>query len=86
VLLSPTEAALDHDFIASIYEAAVVPELWKGRGLLDQLARRSYAHDAVLMSVSPDRDFRWIGNDSAIPKMHVYIEEGWGAKNPVPAE
>lgn len=73
---------MDQDFIASIYEAAVIPELWKGRGLLDQLARRSHAHDGVLMGVSPEGDFRWIGNDSAVPKMKVYIAENWGSKNP----
>ncbi len=73
---------MDHELIASIYEAAVVPELWKGHGLLDQLARRSQSHDGVLMGVSPDGVARWIGNDSAIPKMEIYIKEGWGAKNP----
>ncbi len=73
---------MDHDFIDTIYEAAVVPELWKGPGLLDQLARRSQSRDGVLMGVSPDGDFRWIGNDSVIPKMQAYIAEGWGSKNP----
>jgi hypothetical protein len=59
------------DFIDTIYEAAIVPEMWKGTGLLDQLARRSHARDVVSMAMSPDGDFRWIANGSGIPKVEV---------------
>ncbi len=69
-------------FIDTIYEAAIAPELWKGTGLLDQLARRSHARDGVLMAMSPDGDFRWIANDSGIPKVEAYVRDNWGARNP----
>ncbi|WP_431320017.1 helix-turn-helix transcriptional regulator [Rhizobium sp. YTU87027] len=73
---------MDYEFIASIYEAAAIPDLWKGRGLLDQLALRSHCKDGVLMGMPPGGELRWIGNDSAVPKMEVYVSENWIARNP----
>jgi DNA-binding CsgD family transcriptional regulator len=73
---------MDDIFVDAIYEAAAVPELWKGQGILQQLAKRCTAGDGILLGMSPDGEFRWIANDAAIPKMEIYVRENWVAKNP----
>ncbi|TGT57304.1 hypothetical protein EN813_038360 [Mesorhizobium sp. M00.F.Ca.ET.170.01.1.1] len=68
--------------IERIYEAAAVPELWGGRGVLDMLASVGTCTDGVIIAVDKKKTLRWTANDSATPKLEVYFRENWVVKNP----
>jgi hypothetical protein len=72
----------DSEIIARIYEAAVVPEFWGGRGVLDILAEVSDCTDGVLLALDKKGLNGWIANECSTPKMDVYIGENWVAQNP----
>ncbi|AZO07754.1 LuxR family transcriptional regulator [Mesorhizobium sp. M3A.F.Ca.ET.080.04.2.1] len=71
-----------NEIVERIYEAAAVPELWGGRGVLDVLASVSACTDGVIFTVDKQGAVRWMANDSAAPKMEVYSRDNWVAKNP----
>lgn len=70
------------DFIEEIYEAAAVPELWSGQGVLDKLAKYGGCRDGIIFSVDPNGGIRWVSNDAAHEKTSAYIAGNWVAKNP----
>ncbi|MDL2410215.1 LuxR family transcriptional regulator [Rhizobium calliandrae] len=73
---------MNFDFVSRIYEAAAVPELWSGKGVLHQLARRGICQKGVLLAVAPSGDVRWLGNDASVEAMQVYSRDSWFEHNP----
>ncbi|MER8475987.1 hypothetical protein [Mesorhizobium sp. M1163] len=55
---------MNSDLIDRIYEAAVVPSLWTGRGVLDLLAKAGDCTDAVLFAVNKKGINGWAANES----------------------
>ncbi|MER9554332.1 hypothetical protein [Mesorhizobium sp. M0323] len=49
---APGTSKSDSDLIDCIYDAAVVPSLWTGRGVLDLLAKAGDCTDAVFFAVN----------------------------------
>jgi DNA-binding CsgD family transcriptional regulator len=64
-----------------IYEAAVVPELW--RGVVDRLGEISGMKGGLIavFMAGPQQDVRWVASDSLIPLLTVFVREGWVARN-----
>lgn len=73
---------MDGDLIDRIYEAAVVPSLWTGRGVLDLLAKVGDCTDTAFFAVNKKGISGWTANEPCLQKMEVYVRENWVAWNP----
>ncbi|MFB9984747.1 helix-turn-helix transcriptional regulator [Mesorhizobium kowhaii] len=73
---------MDANLIDRIYEAAVVPSLWTGRGVLDLLAKVGDCTDAAFFAVDKNGISGWTANEPCFQKMEIYVRENWVASNP----
>jgi len=64
--------------IDSIYEAALVPELWPR--VLDGVALAGASSGATIFTLA-DQTGRWVSNDAVREAMTRFITEGWAARN-----
>ena len=74
--------ASDHELIGRIYEAAAIPSLWGGKGVLDLLAQAGECTDAALFAVDSKGLNGWSSNERCVEKMQIYIRDNWVARNP----
>lgn len=72
----------DAELIGRIYEAAAVPSLWQGRGVLELLAQVGECTDAVFFAVDDKGLNGWATNDNSTEKMRIYLRDNWVLKNP----
>nr|WP_156942093.1 hypothetical protein [Mesorhizobium sp. LNHC220B00] len=68
--------------IDRIYEAAVVPSLWTGSGVLDLLAKVGDCTDTAFFAVNKTGISGWTANTRCLEKMEICVRENWVAKNP----
>src|SRR5262245_14311739 len=68
----------DDQLVDRIYEAAIVPDLWKP--VLDQIARRVDAAGAGLFLVSHRNSVNAVWSDAINDVCTGWIEGGWQAK------
>lgn len=73
-----TSVAADQ-FIGDIYEAAVVPEKW--RGILDRLAHMADAEGSLLFAAGPGIP-RWLASQSIHPFIQEWVDSKWFLDNP----
>src|SRR5262249_42288077 len=72
----------ESEIVERIYEAAAVPELWGGRGVLDMMASVGTCTDGCIIAVDKNKTLCWTANESAAPKLEVYFRENWVTRNP----
>ncbi|WP_296747208.1 LuxR C-terminal-related transcriptional regulator [Mesorhizobium sp.] len=72
----------DEAIIDRLYEAATIPEKWGGRGVLETLANLCDCTDSAIMSVRDHALAGWTANETAFPKLVVYLRDNWIAQNP----
>ena len=72
----------DHELIGRIYEAAAIPSLWTGQGVLDLLARAGECTDAALFAIDGKGLNGWSTNERCLEKMQIYLRDNWVARNP----
>ncbi|WP_181705740.1 helix-turn-helix transcriptional regulator [Chthonobacter rhizosphaerae] len=65
-------------FVDSIYEAALVPELWPD--LLDGLTREADALGSMCFTASPTRT-NWVSSREVEPLLARFLADGWMARN-----
>jgi DNA-binding CsgD family transcriptional regulator len=71
-------AISDDQLVDRIYEAAIVPDLWKG--VLDQIAYRVDAAGTILFLVSEKASSSGLWSDAVDAVCRSWIEGGWQAK------
>lgn len=64
--------------IGSIYEAALVPELWPT--VLDGVAEAGGSSGATIFTMA-DQIGRWVSNEAVREAMNRFVAEGWMARN-----
>lgn len=72
----------DHELIGRIYEAAAIPSLWGGKGVLELLAQAGECTDAALFAVNGKGLNGWSTNERCNHKMQIYLRDNWVARNP----
>src|SRR3954471_10315370 len=77
-----SEADPTTELVGRIYEAAVIPELWKP--LLDELARATGSVGGVLFSAR-EVSLQWIVSDALQAIYEQFIGGGWDTVNRRPA-
>src|SRR5580704_16918637 len=65
--------------VDSVYEAAVVPELWPS--ILDTLAERAGCVGGELFTADLRQVFKWTASEATRPVMAAFIAGGWAQKN-----
>lgn len=70
------------ELIDRIYEAAAVPSLWKGQGVLELLAQVGECTDAAFFAVNNKGLNGWATNDTCMEKMQIYLRDNWVLRNP----
>lgn len=65
--------------VDEIYEAAIVPERWKG--VLDKLAKLADAEGALLFAAAPGQP-RWLSSESIRSRIEAWINSPFYLKNP----
>jgi DNA-binding CsgD family transcriptional regulator len=73
---------LDPELINHIYEAAAVPSLWQGKGVLERLAKFGDCTDAAFFAINEKGLNGWATNDSCFEKMQIYLRDNWALRNP----
>lgn len=72
----------DHELIGRIYEAAAIPSLWTGQGVLDLIAQAGECTDAALFAVDSKGLNGWSTNERCLEKMQIYLRDNWVSRNP----
>lgn len=73
------KVAMDREtLIGSIYEAALVPELWPT--VLDDVAAAGGSSGATIFAMTAETG-RWVSNDAVREAMNRFVAEGWMARN-----
>ena len=65
-----------------IYEAAIIPEIWSGSGVLDLLAGLARCSAGVMFATDGRQVTDWVSNPAGHAKVAAYVEGGWIARNP----
>lgn len=73
---------MDETLVDRIYEAAAVPELWSGAGVLNRLAEMTGCTDGVMLATDGSEINGWVTNTSVKPKIEVYMRDHWIRQNP----
>lgn len=78
--MSAAPTSPDPDFLADIYEAAHIPEMWPK--LLDRLSAASNGWGGMLFTATPEAT-RWTASPATTAFFDNFLASGWMSRNPL---